>query len=450
MNLQNTKIGTLLGIGTAGIIIVMISTTIYSNYLSNSAQQIIGNSTTRIFDVMTIQRDVEELFSALDDLIVIVYQRELDNAEDRVTSLFERAQKTAREGREKEIFNQSELEQTEEVLQDVSGISARIFELKSSLIEEGLEYGGVYRGDSDQRAVELNREFDELRRMKYGMLGVVNDVIIRSDNEFREAMSLVQRAQVITWIVVVISLALAIILAYFIVKFGKKIYEIKNEFINIIAHDLRNPVTAIIGYLDIIKTTKEGSKKDLNKNIGIIHASTLKLRSQINNLLEVGRSETGSLKIELEPVVLSDVLNESVARAKAIAMTSGMIIDYKENTNLPKVIAEKNKLTDVIDNLISNALKYNRAKGTVTIESSKKGGKVNISVSDTGYGIPESEKDKIFKKYSRLEGKSKKKRGTGLGLYTAYMLVEKMGGVISFSSEENKGTIFTVSLKPSK
>ncbi len=446
MNLQNIKIGTLLGIGIGGIIVVMISTTIYSNHLSNRAQNIIRNSTARIFDVLTIQRDTEELFSAMDDLVVIREQYELDVAEDRINRLFDRATITIDKGRETQIFEEKELEQAKEILREVSETSESIFNLKADLISQGIEYGGIYRGDSSRNDIELNSNFDRLRNSKHQMLGVVHDVIIRSDEEFRSAMGLVQRAQIVTWVIVGISLVLALFLAYYLVKLVKKIYDIKNEFINIIAHDLRNPITAIIGYLDLIKSGKEKFKKDVDDYFNIINASAFKLRSQINNLLEVGRSETGTLKIELESVDLSGVFNESITRAKAIAMTSKMKIDYQENPNLPKVIAEKDKITDVIDNLISNALKYNRKNGTVTISSSIKKDKVTISVRDTGYGIPEKDKEKIFKKYSRLKGKSVKKRGTGLGLYAAKMLVEKMGGSINFVSKEGGGTTFLVTL----
>jgi len=446
MNLQNIKIGTLLSIGIVGIIIVMISTTLYSNYLSNRAQEIIETSTTRIFDVLTIQRDVEELTSALDDLIVLVEQYELDVAKQEVSILFERAETTVHRGRTEQIFVESEAAQLEENLKEASDISGRIFELKGDLISRDFDYGQDYRNDFNQDPTKLDSEFDRLRNSKYRMFEVVNNVIKRSDGEFREAMGLVQRAQIVTLVVVGISFVFALILAYFLVRFAKKIYDLKNEFINIIAHDLRNPVTAIIGFLYMIKTGKDRSKKTLDEYINIIHASALKLRNQINNLLEVGRSEAGALKIELEPVDLSEVLDESVKRAKAIALALKMKIDYKKNTNLPKVIAEKNKIMDVIDNLISNALKYNRENGTVTIVSSVSEAKVTISVSDTGYGIPKKDKDKIFKKYSRLGGKSKKKRGTGLGLYTAKMLVEKMGGSIDFTSKEGKGTTFSVSL----
>ena len=111
-------------------------------------------------------------------------------------------------------------------------------------------------------------------------------------------------------------------------------------------------------------------------------------------------------------------------------------------------MADRSKLSDVLDNLISNALKYNREKGVVTISTEDAGELFRVSVADTGYGIAEDQRDKLLKKYSRLQAKSEKGvGGTGLGLYTAKLSMEKMEGTISFESVVDKGTTFTVSLK---
>ena len=447
MDLRRMKIGTLLGVGIVAIIGLMISATIYSSYLNSKAQNIIENSTSRIFDVLTIQRDTEELFSALGDLEIIQNKEKLDAANEEVERLHERAVNTIRVGREKNIFNESDTAKANETLTKVSAISVRIFSLKEEAInQDGSQENSnqVFNGISP-----LDNEFNTLRNVRFEMLGVVNDIITRSDEEFRAAMDLVQTAQKVTWAVVVISLVLALLLAFFLIRSAKKIYDLKNEFINIIAHDLRNPVTAIIGYLDIITTGKDKSAAKLSENLQAVEVSAQKLRNQINNLLEVGRTEAGHVKLMMEPVLAVDVIKESVIRAKAFAETSGMKInDEKIVGENVYVLADRSKLSDVLDNLISNAIKYNKEKGTVTISTQDAGEMFSISVADNGHGIPEDQKQKMFKKYSRIERKEEKSvRGTGLGLYTVKLSMDLMKGTVVFKSKENEGTIFTVSLK---
>ena len=448
MDLRKVKVGTLLSVGIVAIIGLMISATIYSNYLTNNAQNIIEKSTSRIFDVLTIQRDTEELFSALSELVVIEEQEELNIARENIKRLFDRAKNTVRVGREKEIFSESDSAKANEIFDDVLIISSRIISLKEKTISQGEEQ---YENDqaSYNGGTKLDVQFDNLRDIRFEMLGVVNEIIIRSDEEFRDAMDLVQIAQAVTWIVVGVSLALAVLLAYFLVRSAKKIFDLKNEFINIIAHDLRNPVTAIIGYLELITTTKDKSATDLNENLQAIEVSAQKLRNQINNLLEVGRTEAGHIKLNLEPVRVYDVINESITRAKALAETSGMkVIDEKTVGENVYVLADRSKLSDVLDNLISNAIKYNKKNGTVTISTQDTGEMFSISVADTGLGIQEDQKHKIFKKYSRLDSDGGKfVGGTGLGLYTVKLSMNKMNGTVTFESKDGVGTKFTISFK---
>ena len=195
-------------------------------------------------------------------------------------------------------------------------------------------------------------------------------------------------------------------------------------------------------------TDKSMKPANMRKHLRIVEVATHRLRNQINNLLEVGRSEAGYVKINLEPVCVAKVLMESVMRAKAFADTKGMTIVYDNPVGEEVyVLADRHKLADVLDNLISNAVKYNKKEGLITITTRDTGENFTISVTDTGYGIPEGQKDKIFKKYSRLESSSKKRvGGTGLGLYTAKLSMEQMKGTITFMTKKGEGTTFTISL----
>jgi signal transduction histidine kinase len=450
MDIKKLTIGTLLGIGIAGIVGLMVVTTVYLNFLFNSTQDIIENSTSRIFDVLTIQRDTSELFSTLEDAEVIETQKKLEAAKQVYQQMYERAETTIQRGRQEKIFIESEVEKAEKILKDVSDLASKIFDMRETMINKRLEIDDdSSSNDYYQNLAKQNYEYNKARFIGYEMSGLVHGVIMRSDGEFRGAMELVQRSQYITWVVVGISLLLAIILGSFIIRFAKKAYDLKNEFIYTISHDLRNPVAAIIGYLELIETDKNMGKKDMQESLQAIGISAQRLRNQINNMLEVGRTESGFVKMNLEPVQVAVVIKESVLRARALAEVEGKKIVYeKAASNDIYVSADKSKLSDVLDNLISNALKYNREKGSVIITTNDLGQTFNISVADTGFGIAKDQQDKLFKKYSRLQAKSEKGvSGTGLGLYTAKLSMEKMNGTISFTSKVNEGTTFTVSLK---
>jgi signal transduction histidine kinase len=449
MDLRGMKIGTLLGGGMVLIIGIMVSTTIYSNYLSNSAQEIIRESTVKSFNAINVQNESERFFSSLDETIVIIKEDELDVAQSRSEGLLNGLRTTIQESKKQQVFSEDDLRRAEEVLVDVNDISVSYFKLKRQMIREGVARGRTFEGGYSNDSRDLSNEFDKLSNNKYAMLGIVANVIINADEDSQEALFLVRWSQIVSWIVVGISLVLAVTMAFFLIRSAKKIFDLKNEFINIIAHDLRNPVTAILGYLDIIMTGKNMKPADVKKHLSIVEVSTHRLRNQINNLLEVGRSEAGYTKINIEPVSVAGVLTESVMRAKAFAETKGMTIIYDEPVSEEiYVLADRHKFTDVFDNLISNAVKYNKKKGLVTVTTRDAGDNFTISVTDTGYGISDDQKDKMFKKYSRLKSSSKKRvGGTGLGLYTAKMSMDQMKGTITFVTEVDKGTTFTISFQ---
>lgn len=446
------KIGTMLGGGMVLIIGVMISTTVFSNYLSNSAQEIIRESTTKSFNAINVQNESERFFSSLDETLVIIREDKLNIASSRSEGLLNRLRTTLQESKEQEVFSEVDLKRAEAVLVEVHNISVSYFKLKKELIRSGVARGRTFEGGYSDQSRKLSNEFDKLSNQKYEMLGLVANVIMRADEESQEALYLVRGAQIVSWIVVGMSLVLAVTLAYFLVRSAKKVFDLKNEFINIIAHDLRNPVTAILGYLDIIMTSKNMRPADTKKQLKIIEVATHRLRNQINNLLEVGRSEAGYVKIDLEPVEVVDLLQESVMRAMAFADTKGMKIIYdKPVSEGVYILADRHKFSDVIDNIISNAIKYNKKEGLVTITSRDEETKFSISITDTGYGIPEDKRDKMFKKYSRLKSSSKERvGGTGLGLYTAKMSMEQMKGTIGFTTKIDEGTTFTVSFQKTK
>jgi signal transduction histidine kinase len=403
-----------------------------------------------MFDVFTIQHKIEDLFSNLETLDVVIEIDDLEKSEKSVKSKIASSRQTTEESKQKDVFNSEELERIEDLIEDAENTANDIFRLKRKIINKGLEWDEFGISISTKDTKDLKDQFEVVRYLQFEIKEVVGRVVERSNIEFRQAMRIVERALILTWLIIGLSLVLAVILAYNLVKSVKKIYDLKNEFVNIIAHDLRNPVTAIRGYVELITTDgKHQSKSKLNENLQAINVSVHKLSIQINNLLEVGRSDAGRLKINIESINPFEVINESTLRAKALAEISGIkILKEKAENEKLFISADRSKLSDVLDNLISNAIKYNRQNGTVTVSSRETTDMFSISVTDTGQGIPENQRDKIFKKYSRLDTeKEKKVRGTGLGLYTVKLAMDQMGGSATFETEVDKGTTFTVTFK---
>lgn len=449
IDVRKFKIGTLLSVGMILIVGLMISATVYSNYLTTNAQSIISKNTTRIFDVLTIQRDTGELFSAMEDVVVYRDKQRLEEARERISELHKRAENTIRESGEKKVLNDEELAKAETILTKAEEVTeavigSKIDTIRSSENEESDKFDAFYK-----RNIDSGEQLTQIRNVGFEMESVFYSVTSRSDEEHRNAMRMVGRAQYITWFVIGASMILAVSLAFFLIKSVKQIFDLKNEFVNIIAHDLRNPITAIKGYIELIADSKNISKSELNEKLQVIQISTHKLSIQINNLLEVGRTEAGRIKLNMEALSPFETISESVSRAKAFAEISNIkIVSEKQKNENVYIFADRNKLSDILDNLISNAIKYNRKNGTVTISTSETNQMFGISVTDTGQGIPADQKDKIFKRYSRLDtDKEKKVKGTGLGLYTVKLAMDQMKGVAAFETKEGKGTTFTVSFR---
>jgi signal transduction histidine kinase len=449
IDLRKFKIGTLLSVGMVLIVGLMICATAYSNYLTTNAQRTISKSTTRVFDVLTIQRDTGELFSAMEDMVVYHDQQKLKEAKDKIDGLHKRAEKTIREAGQNKIFDEAELAKAEGVLSTAQEATEHVIKSKIGTIRASEDDESSDSDQFYQIYIDSDQQLTQIRNIGFEMESIFHEMTIRSDEEHRSAMELVAKAQYITWIVIGTSIVLAVSLAFFLIKSVKQIFDLKNEFVNIIAHDLRNPVTAIKGYIELIATYKDKSKSKLDESLKAVNISVHKLNLQINNLLEVGRTEAGRIKLSLETMQPFEVVDESVLRAQAFAEISGVKINYEKAKNENVYIsADRSKLSDILDNLISNAIKYNRKNGIVTVSTDETKEMLSISVTDTGQGIPEDQKEKIFKKYSRLDtDKGKKVKGTGLGLYTVKLAMDQMQGNVSFETEEGKGTTFTVSFK---
>lgn len=248
----------------------------------------------------------------------------------------------------------------------------------------------------------------------------------------------------------------------------KEVDRMKTEFVSVVSHQLRTPLTAIKLFVEMLSDEDAGrlnaEQKDYMNNI---RESTERMIQLVNDLLNISRLETGRLKIEPKPVQLEDFIQSIIDEAKPVAREKDCRIIFKKpERKMAKVPIDDVLMRQVVHNLIMNAIDYspfyileNREKreGECDIivsikreppvpgEKGREEGAILISVEDKGMGIPKEARSGIFDKFFRAGNAYKMMpEGSGLGLYVSKMIVEASGGEIWFESEEGKGTIFYV------
>jgi len=225
--------------------------------------------------------------------------------------------------------------------------------------------------------------------------------------------------------------------------------KLKTEFISIASHQLRTPITGLRWYTAALAEGQAGAlNPEQQELLKVIEGCVQHMVVLVDDLLDVARLDQGTLKVNLLPVSISEVLAEA-ARAlegKANKFQVSVVID-EGLASTPAVRADKALLTEVFRNLLDNAIKYTPEKGSVRMSAQRAEGSLIISVSDTGVGVPAMEMDRLFQKFSRIENPlSNRERGSGLGLYFAKGIIEKHGGRIWVSSNVGEGTTFYVRL----
>jgi len=228
----------------------------------------------------------------------------------------------------------------------------------------------------------------------------------------------------------------------------KELEEQKAEFVAVSSHELRTPLTIIEGYLYYILSSK-GLKYDDRTKIYIekAHKGCLSLQRLISDLLEVSRAERNKLKLFLEDVDIVDLSKELVSEFQDKVKESGLqlILDVKP-VRIPHCFVDKDRVKEVLVNLVGNALKFTE-KGYIKISICKKDKYIQVGVTDTGIGIKKEDQKFIFNKFYRIEGwQTRKTGGTGLGLYISRSIVEKLHGKIWLESQYGKGSTFYFTL----
>lgn len=230
----------------------------------------------------------------------------------------------------------------------------------------------------------------------------------------------------------------------------KNLDKAKTEFVSLASHQLRTPLVTIKWNTEMLLNPTTGQLNPKQAEyLKILSEVCYEMKDLVDTLLNVSRIEIGKISIDIGPTNIQTVTDSILTELSSQIEKKKMKIVKSYDGLFSSIQSDAKVLRIVIHNLITNAIKYTPDGGTVTVSFKSNGGKNEIWVTDTGYGIPEKDKDKIFTKLFRAENVKdiSSSQSTGLGLYMVKSLMVSMGGDISFQSEENKGTTFIILLQ---
>jgi signal transduction histidine kinase len=224
--------------------------------------------------------------------------------------------------------------------------------------------------------------------------------------------------------------------------------DLKNKFLGMAAHDLRNPIGVIYSYSDFLRDeAKDVLSSEHKEFLDIINSSAQFMLSLIDDLLDISRIESGKIDLHQELFPIEQLMSKIVGLNRVLSQKKNIGIDLIINKPGLIVNADGPKLEQVFNNLISNAIKFSNAAKVIKVEISESENSVLIGVHDQGQGIPEAELDKLFKPFQKTSVKSTGgEKSTGLGLSIAKRIVEAHKGVIRVESKVGEGTTFYVEL----
>lgn len=227
----------------------------------------------------------------------------------------------------------------------------------------------------------------------------------------------------------------------------RELDKTKSEFISIASHQVRTPLTGIKWTINSLLEEQVGKLNVKQKKItSDAYKAVLRLVELINNLLDVSRLEEGRLGFRFQNQALELVVKKVFENFRKEAKEKGITFSLSlPESPLPFIKLDTEKISIALNNLVDNAIKYTSPSGTINIEVLKKGKLVLIKIKDTGIGIPADQIDQMFTKFFRAKNAQNfQTSGTGLGMYVTKNIIERHGGAISLQSEENKGSVFSV------
>ncbi len=220
--------------------------------------------------------------------------------------------------------------------------------------------------------------------------------------------------------------------------------RMKNQFIGVVAHDLRNPVISIRGFSELLLKEPGNLGQDQMEFLNIIHATSRSMLTMINDLLDISLIDSGKWEIVKQPYSLKRLVEERI-RLNSLQATQKQITIHEHLKDVPRIAVDHHRVGQAADNLISNAIKYSPYGANIYLVLAVEDGFIKFSVRDEGPGIPEAERPLLFREFHRLSIRpTGGETSTGLGLSITKKIMEAHGGAIEVESHERKGSTFTL------
>lgn len=228
---------------------------------------------------------------------------------------------------------------------------------------------------------------------------------------------------------------------------AERVAQSQRGFLSRLSHELRTPLNAILGFAQLLTMDRQQPLPPTqHKQVEWILDAGHQLLKLVEDVLDLSKVEAGEIGITLQDCDLSTVLGSSLILIESARTQHGVTVVTRLPRPAPKVVADPQRLQQVMVNLLTNACKYNRPGGQITVDTHEHADRVRIDVSDNGIGLSQEDADELFQPFRRVAAVSAKVEGSGLGLYIVKQLVERMGGEVSVHSEPGKGSRFSVDL----
>ena len=226
----------------------------------------------------------------------------------------------------------------------------------------------------------------------------------------------------------------------------REVDSLKDDLIALVSHELRTPLTSIVGYLELVQDDEDELKEEHRTHLEVVRRNAHRLLGLVADLLFAAQVQAGRVTLEKDLVSVPELLDEAVAAALPTATDRQIEVTVNAG-DVAHVIGDRQRLAQVIDNLLSNALKFTPPNGSVVVSMVAREATVLIQVADTGLGISPVDQKKLFTRFFRTEAAMRKAiKGTGLGLSIVKAIVEGHGGEITVESAEGKGATFRIVL----
>lgn len=256
----------------------------------------------------------------------------------------------------------------------------------------------------------------------------------------------IEELEWVALIVLFVTLLLFIIAAIITRSFERlaEASRMKSEFINIVSHQLRSPLSNLRWTIELLMSGRLGKiEEDQIEYFSILKENSGRMQELVSDLLTVSRIETATLPLKKEEILLEEIINSLISEFQPFARASNVEIEFELQENLPKILTDSSQIRLVIENLLDNATRYIKNSGKVEVLLEKRDKNLYLEIKDNGVGIPREDQKYIFQKFFRSENILRyQTQGSGLGLYISKAIIERLGGKIGFKSQKDKGSTF--------